>query len=55
MSKMRQSRRLSQMSKEEVDEEWKKYLDKYYLSIKKVKPLSKGDTVPDALKLKRPL
>lgn len=25
--------------KDEIDEEWSKYLDKYYLNIRKVKPL----------------
>lgn len=31
-------------AKEEHDEDWKKYLDKYYLNIRKVKPLLKRDT-----------
>ena len=53
MNKMRQTRRLSQMTKEEVDEEWKKYLDKYYLSIKKVQPILKGDPSTDILSPKK--
>lgn len=43
VNKIKTSKKSSQADEENADEKWKKYLDKYYLSIRKVKPLLKKE------------
>lgn len=46
MAKVRPHKRNIHILKDEVDEEWSKYLDKYYLNIRKVKPLFRKEGDP---------
>jgi hypothetical protein len=39
MAKIHPQKRNIHIMRDEVNEEWSKYLDKYYLNIRKVKPL----------------
>ena len=39
MAKIRPQKKHIRIMKDEGDEEWNKYLEKYYLNVRKVKPM----------------
>jgi hypothetical protein len=43
MAKIRPQKKNIHILKDEVDEDWSKYLEKYYLNIRRVKPLLKKE------------
>lgn len=55
MAKVQPNRRNLQIMKEEAEEEWSRYLDSYYLNIRKVKPLLKKDFELDEVALQKKL